>query len=320
MTRSMDEDDRPLSAEKVELVAIDLDGTLLRPDGSICAPSAEAIAEAAALGVKVVLTSGRAPRSMRPIHAALGLDTVLIAHNGAMVYDPVRDQIVEHATMPGPLARRVVELARQVDPAVAAGVEVDGKTYTDTLRRRQQAQAATKAAGGKAAAGRKAASGSAAGAAVLAGARTAGAAAINVPASGFDSAAGLLVDVLDRPVTKVMLVGPPDVLGGILMSLQSRMSGQVDYSFSDVKLLQVVRAGVDKATALEKVAGLYGIGRQSVMAIGDAPNDVGMLRWAGLGVAMGNAWDDVRHASHFGCPSNEDAGVAEAIRKYVLCR
>jgi Cof subfamily protein (haloacid dehalogenase superfamily) len=306
MSRPFEDDDRPLSAERVELVAIDLDGTLLRSDGSICAPSAEAIMEAAELGVKVVLTSGRAPRSMRPIHGALGLNTVLIAHNGAMVYDPIADQMVAHETMPGPLARRVVELARQVDPTVAAGVEVDGKTYTDTLQRRQQAMAAAKATSGKAAG---------AGAAVLQATP-----AVQVPASGFDSAAGLLVDVLDRPVTKVMLVGPPDVLGGILMSLQSRMSGQVDFAFSDLKLLQVVRAGVDKATALEKVANLYGISRQSVMAIGDAPNDVGMLRWAGLGVAMGNAWDEVRQAAHFACPSNDDGGVAEAIRKYVLCR
>lgn len=304
MARSHEEtDERPLSAEPVDLVAIDLDGTLLRSDGCICAPSAEAIMEASEKGVKVVLCSGRAPRSMLSIHQALGLKTVLIAHNGALIINPLTGEIMAHDTMPGPLARQVIELARTVEPRVATAVEVDGRCYTDTLRRRQKQVVAAAAKGSE-------------GSIALADEVD----PMQVAAAGFDDAVGALVDVLDRPVTKVMFVGPGDVLGGIQMSLQARLSDRVGFAFSDMRLLQVVRGGVDKATALEKVAAMYGVPRQGVMAVGDAPNDLGMLGWAGLGIALQNGWEDVRHAAHFVCPSNDDIGVAEALRRYVLCR
>jgi hypothetical protein len=94
----------------------------------------------------------------------------------------------------------------------------------------------------------------------------------------------------------------------------------VAFSCSHLRLLQVVAGRVDKADALATVAEFYGIDPDRVLAIGDAPNDLGMIRWAGLGVAMQNAWDEVRAAAHFIVPSNEHAGVAHAFRKYVLRR
>jgi len=294
------DDDRPLSAAPVDLVAIDLDGTLLRSDGSICFSAAQAILEAVEKGVKIVLCSGRAPRSMMKIYDALGLKTVLIAHNGALVFDPILNTTLEHETMPGALARQVIEVARSVEPTVAAAVEVNGHCYTDTVRKKPKA------------------------AATMATSYALGGGVVDhvapPPAADMQHPAGSLFDVLDLPVTKVMFVGTSDVLGGIQMSLQAKLADKVGFSFSDLRLLQVVRGGVDKATALEKVAARYGVPRQGVMAIGDAPNDMGMLGWAGLGVAMQNAWEEVRRAAHFVCPTNDDAGVAQALRKYALTR
>ena len=297
MSRKHEEDDdRPLSADPVDLVAVDLDGTLLRSDGSICMRSAEAIMEATEKGVKVVLCSGRAPRSMMKIYEALGLKTVMIAHNGALIHDPVASRMIAHETMPGALAKQVIEVARTVEPHVAAAVEVDGRCYTDTTTRRGKKGGAAQTSGG--------------GVAELA----------LPPEASMEDAAGALNEVLHRAVTKVMFVGTSDVLGGIQMSLQARLSPKVGFAFSDVRLLQIVRGDVDKATALEKVAALYGVPRQGVMAIGDAPNDMGMLGWAGLGVAVMNAWPEVRQSAHFVCASNDDEGVAKALQRYVLMR
>lgn len=303
MGLQLDDDDRPLSAEAVGLVGIDLDGTLLRSDGSICFQSAEAIMEIAQRGVKVVLVSGRAPRSMLPIHQALGLTTLLIGHNGAVIYDPVSHETIANETMPGPLARQIVSQARDIAPDLAIGIEVDDKLYTETTRRRQKKAA-------------------------LAGTRSTGGDAFDavavdpaaIPEAGFADASGAYVDVLDRPVTKVMMIGAPHLLGDVQMALQRTSADQVDFSFSDLRLLQVVRRGVDKAAALAVVAERYGVPRNGVMTIGDAPNDIPMLRWAGLGVALRNAWDEVRQAAHFTCSSNDDAGVAEAIRRYVMLK
>ncbi|MEX2216861.1 MAG: Cof-type HAD-IIB family hydrolase [Phycisphaeraceae bacterium] len=292
-----DEEDRPLSADPVGLVAIDLDGTLLRSDGSICAPSAEAIVDAAEKGVKIVLASGRSPQSMLPIYNALGLNTWMIAHNGAMIVDPVTRQVILNETMASPIARQTVEIARGVAPSVAVGVYAGDRCYTDTVRSRAR-KAALATVGAEVGTGE-------------------GDAGIIAGTEELAAPAGTLGDVLDQPVTKVMFVGESDVLGGIQMALQSRLAEQIEFAFSDLRLLQVVRRGVDKATAVQRAAEHYGISRQGVMTIGDAPNDIGMLRWAGMGIALNNAWEEVRRAAHFTCPSNNEAGVAEAFRKYV---
>ena len=307
---AQEHDDRPLSADPVGLVAIDLDGTLLRSDGSICAPSAEAILEATGNGVRVVLATGRAPRKVQPIAKALGLDTLQICHNGALIHDPLKDEPFTHDTMPGQLARQVVEVARRVAPSVAVGVEVLNRCFTDTARQRKQQRRTVSVADRAAAVNEQ-------GPHPEAGLSDTPVGIGSIRASGMDDAVGALAEVLDQPVTKVMMIGSPAVLGGIQMALQEQLSDQVGFAFSELKLLQVVRGDVNKATALAKVAAHYGVSPRGVMAIGDAPNDVEMLRWTGLGVAVGNAWDEVRQAAHFVVSTNNDAGVAEALRRYA---
>jgi hypothetical protein len=82
--------------------------------------------------------------------------------------------------------------------------------------------------------------------------------------------------------------------------------------------LEVMHVQANKAKALEVVARHYGIHRQEVMAIGDSYNDLEMIEWAGLGVAMGNAFEPVKEAADFVTTSNEEEGVAEALRRFVL--
>jgi hypothetical protein len=72
--------------------------------------------------------------------------------------------------------------------------------------------------------------------------------------------------------------------------------------------------------ALQKVAANYGVPLQQVMAIGDAPNDVGMLQLSGIAVAMDNAHDVVKKVAHWIAPSNDDHGVHAALVRYGLCR
>jgi hypothetical protein len=82
--------------------------------------------------------------------------------------------------------------------------------------------------------------------------------------------------------------------------------------------LEVMHCEANKAKALEVIARHYGIERQEVMAIGDSYNDLEMIEWAGLGVAMGNAFKSIKDAADFVTASNDEEGVAEALRKFVL--
>jgi Cof subfamily protein (haloacid dehalogenase superfamily) len=82
--------------------------------------------------------------------------------------------------------------------------------------------------------------------------------------------------------------------------------------------LEVMHCEANKAKALEVIALHYGIDRQEVMAVGDSYNDMEMIEWAGLGVAMGNAFEAVKDIADYVTASNEEEGVAEALRLFVL--
>ena len=81
--------------------------------------------------------------------------------------------------------------------------------------------------------------------------------------------------------------------------------------------LEIMTAGRDKGTGIGELAALRGIGREEIMAVGDEMNDLPMIRYAGFGVAMGNADDKVKAAAAFVTASNEEAGVARAIRLLI---
>jgi Cof subfamily protein (haloacid dehalogenase superfamily) len=274
--------DKPLTAEPIELIAIDLDGTLLRSDDTVGAASAAAIAEALAAGVKVVLNTGRAPRETRAIYHRLGLTTLAITHNGALVTDPVHGEaIFRHVTLPGAVAAGALRIARQVVPGLAAAIEVIDHCVSDPAgpAPHPEANPAARAPG----------------------------------AVSFQA-------LLTQPVTKVRLHGMPAELGGVQLQLLDQLKGQVTFAFSHPALLQVMGPGADKGLGLAYVARYYGVPRQRVLAIGDAPNDLPMLQWAGLSVAVANAWGDVRRAVDFVVAGNDQDGVAEAIRRFALIR
>jgi hypothetical protein len=80
----------------------------------------------------------------------------------------------------------------------------------------------------------------------------------------------------------------------------------------------LTHADADKASALELVCYELGVPQQGTMAMGDSESDLGMLRWAGLGVAMRNSPDEVKAAALHVAPSNDEDGVAWAVRKFLL--
>jgi Cof subfamily protein (haloacid dehalogenase superfamily) len=112
-----------MTARRVRLIATDLDGTLLRRDGSISARTLAALAAAEAAGLTVALVSGRPPRSLRLVAERLGATGLAICCNGALVYDLAAGEIVHHAPMAAEVARRLVIELRRLTPDVAFAVE-----------------------------------------------------------------------------------------------------------------------------------------------------------------------------------------------------
>jgi Cof subfamily protein (haloacid dehalogenase superfamily) len=256
-----------------------LDGTLLRPDRTLCPEGADALRQASARGIRVVLATARPPRATRRFYDALGLDTPTINYNGAVVYDPKAGVALSHEPLAAAAAREVVRVARETDPEVWVSIEVMDTWHTDRVDE----------------------------------ALTTETARLFAP-----DYVGPLDDVLSRDVTKVMLLAEPDRLVRVRGAVAGRMDGLISMAMSDGHLLQVMNPAVDKAVALARLAAAFGVEPARILAIGDAPNDTGMLRYAGMGVAMGNGWDEPKAAAKAVAPANDAGGVAWAVRTFAL--
>lgn len=265
---------------KIRLVAIDLDGTLLNSAKEITDTSA-AILRAAReeAGVQVVLASARPPRSVLPFYRLLGLSSPMINYNGALVFDPVSQRVVMHKPIPAKVVQGIVTLARGMYGEVLVSAEVMDRWYTDRFD----------------------------------------------PAYNSETGRLFPPDVVepidawsDQSMTKLLLLGEPKRLQDISAAIQGEFARQVGVVQTEPYMLQIMHSTVSKAQALRVVAAEMGIEREQVMAIGDNANDVGMLRWAAVGVAMANApWEVVAVADYVTDHHDAD-GAAHAIRRIIL--
>ena len=95
--------------------------------------------------------------------------------------------------------------------------------------------------------------------------------------------------------------------------------GQLELSNSDPLNIEVNPIGVNKASGLQLVCDRMGIVPNQVATIGDSLNDIPMIEWAGIGVAMGNAQGEVKHRADYVTTSCSENGVARAIERMILC-
>ena len=267
--------------QRVDMVAIDLDGTLLRSDKRLSKRAVSAIGQATRQGVHVVLASARPPRTVREIYRYLGLETYQVNYNGALIHDMPRNRHIFHQPLPPRLARKIARLARRMDPNIVVSAEILDRWYTDRVDPTLLTETSK----------------------------------MHHP-----DFMGPLKSFLHVPVTKLMLLAPHERLTPVREAIRKRFGKQVAVLVSDHHLLQIVHRQVDKAEALQRIAQDYDVPAQQVMCIGDAPNDLGMLKWAGLGVAMANAWAPVRAVADVIVPSNDDDGVAYALEQFILDR
>jgi hypothetical protein len=265
--------------KSIDLIAIDIDGTLLQATQQISDRVINAVSAAKKRGVKVVLASARPPRSVREIYDQLQLDTLQVNYNGALIHDQLRRRHIHHRPLDGRLIKRIIKAARRSDPEVIVSLEVLDKWYTD----RQNKMLTTETS-----------------------------------RNFSPDYVGPLDAFLHAPVTKLMLLTPAERMAPIRQLVEQRFSSEVGIMVSDKHVLQIVHPTVDKGRALAMIAEQYGIAGQNAMAIGDAPNDLGMFAWARLSVAVENAWPQVRDAADVIVATAEDDGVAQAIERFVL--
>lgn len=265
---------------RIHLVAIDIDGTLLNSAKQVTDTTAAMLQVARQeAGVRIVLATARPPRSVMSIYSQLGLDTPLINYNGALVYEPLAKRVLMHKPIGCKASRQIIDLARSVYPEVVVSAEILDQWYTD----RFDPSLVTET-------GRRFRP--------------------NVVAP--------LDQWLTQAVTKLLLLGEPEKLEKVADVVTAKFRRQVTIVQTEWHLLQITHATVSKAQALRVVAGQVGVTSEQVMAIGDNANDVGMLKWAGIGVAMGNAPPVVRAAADYVTDHHDADGAAKAIHEIII--
>jgi len=267
-------------AGNIRLVAVDLDGTLLNDSKTVSERTVRALAGLPERNVRVVIASARPPRRVRHIYKSLGLDTLQINYNGALIWDEPNLRAVYHRPLPGNFVRQMVDFARDLYEEVLVSCEVMDRWYTD-----RSDQSYTTETGRMFKPD------------------------VIAPVGEF----------CKLEITKLLFLTEPAIIARLEPALLERFGKQVVILQTDEHMLQIIHPKAGKAAALGRVAAHYNINLEDVMAIGDAPNDVGMLQLAGVAVAMDNAPARVKQVAHWVAPSNNDHGVHAALVRYGLC-
>ena len=265
----------------IKLLVLDLDGTVLRPDGSLSNTLALTVSEVRSHGIMVMLATGRMTRSAEVYWMQLDLGTgPLIAYNGSMVVEMPTQNPWFAWHLSDKLAKLVIQEAMKAD--ILTQVYVGNELWLSKEDERAEHYIR----------------------------------ANHIPG---DVKFGDSILEWPLPPIKILLQDEPDKLDQFRTYLSPRMLGLQGRLFkSQADYLEIVPAGVGKGPALTKVAERLNIKHHNIMAIGDAENDLDMLKMVGLGVAMGQAPDFVRQAADVVTRSLEEDGAVYAIHRWLL--
>lgn len=126
------------------------------------------------------------------------------------------------------------------------------------------------------------------------------------------------LEAIDFPVAKCLIVGEPERLAMLEKEMYEHLKERMGVFRSEPYFLELVPKGIDKAQSLSVLLKEIGMKREEMIAVGDGFNDLSMIKFAGLGVAMANAQEVVRQGADYITLSNEEDGVAAVVEKFIL--
>lgn len=268
---------------KYSAIALDLDGTLLNSKKEISKRNKETIMKAAKAGAKIILASGRPVPGIMKIAHALRLEEIggyILAYNGGMIIDCKTKEVIRRETISPDYYHTIVHAAHK-HGVTALTYDSQGIITDDENQEYVKLEAKIN----------------------------------NIPITQvfhLNEVAAL------EPPVKFLIVGEHNALKKAQADLNEKLKGEVEVFFSEPFFLEVTPRGIEKASSLDLLLNEIGIDKKHLMACGDGFNDIPMMRYAGLAVAMENAQDETKEWADFVAPSNDNDGVAVAIEKYVL--
>lgn len=273
------------SSADIKLLVVDIDGTIAGKSNNIREPVKQAIFAAQSRGVQVAVATGRMYRSALRFHRDIGSTLPLISYQGAWIQDPASQKMLRHQPLSKQTALELLEHFEEphLRSLLSVNFYINDQLYVPEIT------AATR---------------------------------LYAQRSGIQPIAitDLRRDIPGEPTKVLALCDNPGVLDGLLSSMRERYTpAELYLTRSVATFFEATHPLVNKGAAVQYIAeDLLGLQPENVMAIGDNFNDVEMISYAGVGVAMGNAPSEVKAGANWVAPDVEEDGVAEAIAKFIL--
>jgi Cof subfamily protein (haloacid dehalogenase superfamily) len=219
-------------------------------------------------------------RSVLPYAQQAGITSPLVCYQGAAVVDPVSGEWLLHEPIP-------LELAKEAIAAIEAegfslNCYVDDELYVAEVTEHARAYADFQ----------------------------------SIPLH----AVGSLVDWIERPPTKLVVVDDPERLDALRPILEARLGGRLFIAKSLPHFLELASHSISKGSGLAFVAEHLGFTAEQTIAFGDGENDLELIEWAGFGIAVANAHDALKAKADWVCPSAAEEGVAQVLEAYLDSR
>lgn len=261
-----------------KFIAADMDGTLLNQSGEITPRTQEAIRKAVEKGVIFSVSTGRPIQGVEIYQHILNLKAPFITYNGAMIVDSVTRDILFCQELEKEDARKILRAGRDFGTTMC--VWSGNKLYGNVLNDR-----------------------------------------IHDYKKLSQVEPELIEDeeaLLEQGITKILWYDEAESILKWQEVLAETDFNSAAFCTSKPVFLEFFNSKVSKASALKKIGELYHIRREEMIAVGDGYNDLSMIEYAGLGVAMGNAPEEIRQKAAYVTSSNEEDGIAGVIEKFIL--
>ncbi|OOM74666.1 sugar phosphatase YidA [Clostridium puniceum] len=265
-----------------KLIALDMDGTLLTTDKKVSERTAASIKEAEAKGVKIVLASGRPLLGLNKYLEELGLlkgEDYVLSFNGGLVQNTKTGKIVSKVSLKGSDLKNIYEISKQLNINIHAFSAKDGLITPKNSKYTEY----------------------------------------EAEINGIDINIKDFNEIEDEEdIIKVMMIDPQEILDPAIEKLPNEIYEKYSVFKSSPFFLEFTHKEVDKGLGLKKLGEFLGIKKEEIIACGDAGNDLSMIKYAGLGVAMDNAVPEVKEVANYITASNDEDGISKVIEKFIL--
>ncbi len=263
---------------KYKLIAIDMDGTFLNEKNEILEENLVAVNNAIEKGCKVMIATGRSGEALRVYADKLKFDSPFVVYNGAGYKHLDTKEYIHRSDVPYELAKSVYEKGLELGACIL--VWADDVLYATS---------------------------------------------VGEYLTYYSNNPGLKVESLenfeilkDKGIHKVLFSDKPEKIREFYEIVKEGVFDGLNITISVPKILEFFNKDASKGMAVLKYASELNIKQEEIICIGDGMNDISMIEMAGLGVAMGNACDELKAVADYVTKTNNDCGVAHVINEFVL--